>query len=88
MPSGDPPWAYIGSTTISHSWVGTNFQRAVLTIGVNAPDIARYELEFGDEVVEGSLGAPSLAPSCCESGISIRKKADDVTVDVTFPPVL
>lgn len=80
MVSANPPYACIGSTSIPHSWVGPNVQRAVLIVGLNVPDIARHELEFSDEVVEG-LWEPPL--SSCESGIYVRN-ADDVTVGVTL----
>lgn len=55
MVSANPQCAYIGSASISQSWVGTTIYRAMLLVGLNAPDVAIDELEFSDEVVEGSL---------------------------------
>ena len=55
MVSANPQCAYIGSASISQSWVGTTIYRAMLLVGLNAPDVAIDELEFSDEVVEISL---------------------------------
>ena len=63
MVSVYPSCAYIGSATMLHSWIGPNVYRAVLITGLNGPDIARHELEFSDEVVEGGRIPYPWAPS-------------------------